>query len=580
MKTAISLLAVIGLIVAVHVSDSGAQEVAKPEPVKTLHLQLFKNFDNSLDPRTASLVGDTARVHALAYEGLYHWVPSDIPTLEPLLATDFPSISEDGLTWTIKLRKGVKFHKNKIFGKERTRDMTAADVVASIKRIAAKPEGSSYWLIEGEIIGLDDLEGANSGSILAADSCEGLKAIDDETLQIKLKRPFGSLLSLLAHPGFGILPVEAMKPSSEIALSIRTVGTGPYRLQAVSKDEVYAFKKNSNYWGDESYYDRIVFSCEYLGGRRINDVAKGKQDELHYLKYENDNEFGGDTLELIRAAGTSIEAAKFGGMPYIAFNMKDELWGSMDDDGRALRKAVCMALSRDSFEQYGLSLYAQDSDVEGMYPVGMEGADIGINAEYNEVDVTEAAKLLEGTKFEGGRNADTGKPLEFHVGVSGGPEQVLGVEGMRDALSAIGIKVKTLEMERGDDPSKFFDGADGKANAALSMWFLDTPDAQNFLQLFSSKNIEQTTDKTNFCGYKSDEFDKALNELNKLPLTPANREARREFIQMMTDELKKDRPYIPMADFVDLRARNQKLVWPSLPPGGVNDLRFLKEKEE
>ena len=581
MKTAIALLAVccIGFALFNGQTDAqGLKKVAKPSSPKTLHLQLFRSMEISLDPLESSFIGDSARMHALTYETLYHWVPGDKPTLAPLLAKDFPSISEDGLTWTIKLRKGIKFHRNPIFGEDRTRELNANDVIASIKRTASSSGISSYWLIDGEIKGLEDMAILKMGRVIQPDSCEGLKVVDDHTVQITLNRPFGSLLSILAHPGFSILPVEAMD-RSEIDLVVRAVGTGPYRLQAVGQDEVYAFKKNKNYWGEASFYERIVFSCVDMLDERITDVKRGRLDEIHYLNIEKQLKYDGDTLELIRSAGTVVEGDKFGGMPFIGFNMSDPIWGAMDADGRALRKAVCMALSRDSFEDYGLDLYTQNNEPEGMYPVGMEGSDLGIEANYNEVNADKAAKLLVGTKYEGGKNKDDGQVLVFTFLVANTPSALFGVEGARKALSKIGIAVMVEVLPQGTTSAEAFKMVE-RGSATLSMWFLDTPDAQNFLQLFDGRNIGLDTDKANFTGYKSEVFDKAMVALNLLPMTPANESARRKQIEIMTTELEKDRPYIPMADFIDLRARNQKLAWPKLPPGGKNDLRFLKEKAE
>lgn len=581
MKTATALLALACLGFALfngHANAQGIKVVAKPASPKTLHLQLFRSMDLSLDPLASSFIGDSARMHTLTYETLYHWVPGDKPTLAPLLAEDFPSISEDGLTWTIKLRKGVKFHRNPIFGEDRTRELNANDVIASIKRTASSPDASSYWLIDGEIKGLEGMAILKMGRVIEPDSCEGLKAIDDYTVQITLNRPFGSLLSILAHPGFSILPVEAMD-KSKIDLVVRAVGTGPYRLQAVSQDEVYAFKTNKSYWGDASFYERIVFSCADMFDERITAVNRGKLDEIHYLNIERQSKYDGDTLELIRSAGTVVEGDKFGGMPYIGFNMSDPIWGAMDADGRALRKAVCMALSRDSFEDYGLFLFTQNNDPEGMYPVGMEGSDLGVEANYNEIDVEKAAKLLVGTKYEGGKNKDDGQAVVFTLAVRDLPDSLMGVEAARKALSKIGIAVTAEVVPSQMSPSEIFKTFEG-ASAIISMWFLDTPDAQNFLQLFSSRNIDLDTDKVNLTGYKSEAFDKALQELNLLPMIPGNEKARRKQIELMTAELAKDRPFIPMADFIDLKARNQKLEWPDLPPGAENDLRFLKEKAE
>ena len=106
----------------------------------------------------------------LINESLYHIPDSSDPTaIEPLLAEDFPEISEDGLTATIKLRQGVIFHNT-------GNPMTAADVVFSWNRL--------------KNIGFQ-------GSFFAIDYWDSVEAIDDATVQINLKGPNAALTAML-----------------------------------------------------------------------------------------------------------------------------------------------------------------------------------------------------------------------------------------------------------------------------------------------------------------------------------------------------------------------------------------------
>src|SRR5262245_63782691 len=89
------------------------------------------------------------------YEGLYTLDGSYRPA--PMLAESLPQVSADGLTYTIKLRQGIKFHNGK--------EMTADDVVASIRRWSQR---SAY------------------GKALFAQVVDW-KAVDKSTVQLKLK---------------------------------------------------------------------------------------------------------------------------------------------------------------------------------------------------------------------------------------------------------------------------------------------------------------------------------------------------------------------------------------------------------
>src|SRR5262245_56286194 len=80
------------------------------------------------------------------YEGLYALDEGYRPV--PMLAEGMPAVSADGLTYTIKLRQGIKFHNGK--------DMTSEDVVASLKRWGQQSQyGRALFAVVAEIRGVD-----------------------------------------------------------------------------------------------------------------------------------------------------------------------------------------------------------------------------------------------------------------------------------------------------------------------------------------------------------------------------------------------------------------------------------------
>ena len=107
--------------------------------------------------------------------------------------------TEKGLKHTITLRKGVKFHNGK--------EMTAADVVPSIKRWGAKASvGKQLW--------------TNVASI---------EATNPYTVVIMLKQPSASLLFGLSEPHAAIYPKESLEAAGDGMLK-EYIGTGPYRF--------------------------------------------------------------------------------------------------------------------------------------------------------------------------------------------------------------------------------------------------------------------------------------------------------------------------------------------------------------
>src|SRR5262245_62727907 len=125
-RSSLVLAIVIGMLAAI----SSAPVVAQTRFV-------FANESpyDTMDPHAAFDVGRVA-VRLNLYDGLYRWMDNP-PVLHPWLAESH-TVSADGLTYTFKLRKGVKFHDGA--------EVTADDVVYSMERILALKKGAASLL--------------------------------------------------------------------------------------------------------------------------------------------------------------------------------------------------------------------------------------------------------------------------------------------------------------------------------------------------------------------------------------------------------------------------------------------------
>src|SRR5437763_4031627 len=113
-------------------------------------------------------------------------------------------IDDDGLTWNLRLRDGLRFHDNE--------PVLARDVVASIRRFAVRVPFAS--------------------ALMAA--TDELSAADDRTVRFRLKRPFPQLPMALAGPG-GTVPAimpERLASTSAFQPVKDVVGSGPFRFLA------------------------------------------------------------------------------------------------------------------------------------------------------------------------------------------------------------------------------------------------------------------------------------------------------------------------------------------------------------
>ena len=176
----------------------------------------------------------------------------------PSLAEDW-SVSKDGLTYTYKLRKGVKWYTSE--GEEYA-EVTAHDFVTGLKHVAdGKSDGVS--LIQNSIKGLDAYMTGETNDF----STVGVKALDDYTVEYTLNKPESFWNSKVTTAT--MLPVneEFLKASGKDYGAVTPAGilyNGPYILKTLTSKALIEYEKNPNYWDKEkvkiekvklTYYD-------------------------------------------------------------------------------------------------------------------------------------------------------------------------------------------------------------------------------------------------------------------------------------------------------------------------------------
>src|SRR5690242_3589931 len=155
----------------------------------------LENEPLTLDPQ-ASSQADEFQVLYNVCEGLVSYDPATLAPA-PGIAESW-KISDDGLTYTFALRKGVKFSNG--------REMTADDVVYSLNRLGNPTTGTSYTsLLLNNVVGFAEMRAKDN----PATSLSGVKAVDAGTVEIKLTAPTASFLNQLALPGGMIVAKEA-----------------------------------------------------------------------------------------------------------------------------------------------------------------------------------------------------------------------------------------------------------------------------------------------------------------------------------------------------------------------------------
>jgi peptide/nickel transport system substrate-binding protein len=164
-------------------------------------------------------------------------------------------ISADGLTYTFRLRRGVKWHDGRPF--------TSADVKFTFMDVLAKyhPTGRQAFSM-----------------------VETVDTSDPNVAVVKLKAPFGPFLFMTTESSAPILPKHALEGQDIVngEFSKKPIGTGPFKLVEATKGSHYVLERNPDYFKPgRPYLDRVVLRVMPNGASRVLAFEKGEVDVLY-----------------------------------------------------------------------------------------------------------------------------------------------------------------------------------------------------------------------------------------------------------------------------------------------------------
>ena len=197
--------------------------------------------------------------------------------LKPSVAEDW-SVSQDGLTYTYKIRKGIKWYTS---DGEEYANVTAKDFVTGLKH-AADTNSEAIYLLQNSVKGLNDyLSGTNKDF-----SNVGIKAVDDYTLQYTLSQPEPYWNSKLTYsvtwPVNGDFLKSKGKDFGKSTDPTSILYNGPYLLKALTTKSSIEFTKNENYWDkDHVYFDNIKLT--YDDGSDQESLERNFTDGVYNL---------------------------------------------------------------------------------------------------------------------------------------------------------------------------------------------------------------------------------------------------------------------------------------------------------
>jgi len=285
----------------------------------------YKSDVSTLDPAIGYDWQNWSMIKSL-FNGLMDYAPGTTE-LVPDLAESY-EVSGDGLTYTFKLRRGVKFHNG--------RKLTAADIKYSLER-TVNPEtqspGAGFF---DTIVGFDAMTAGE------ADSLDGIEVVDDHTVRIRLSRPDAPFLHKLALNFAFAVPKEAVDEHGQ-DFGTHPVGTGAFRLEEWALGQRVIFTRNDDYYRPGlPNLDRIVFEIGQEPTVALLRLQRGEVDILgdgippaRFVQVINDSQWQ-DNIKV----GGQLHTG------YVTMNVRMKPF----DDVR-VRRAVNMAIDKERIVQ-------------------------------------------------------------------------------------------------------------------------------------------------------------------------------------------------------------------------------------
>ena len=265
------------------------------EPVKggEITVGIAQDLDDSLDPHQTVAAG-TREVLFNIFEGLVK--PNSDGEMIPAVAEKY-TLSEDGTTYTFTLREGVKFHNGQT--------VTAEDVVYSINRCAAVPEGQEKPLVA------------------AFSAVKSVEALDEKTVAVTIAQRD---LEFISYMTAAIIPADYENQDTA------PVGTGPFKFVSQTPQQDFVMERFEDYWGAPAWLDKVTYKiCENADALVMN-LNGGSIDLCAHLTSAQASQLNQNfqvlegTMNLVQAIYLNNQAKPF--------------------DNQLVRQALCYAIDR------------------------------------------------------------------------------------------------------------------------------------------------------------------------------------------------------------------------------------------
>ena len=234
-------------LLALVMSACGAVAQSAPAVVRVG----WAGSPDTLNPGTAVL-SEAYTIFALVYDTIYEYQLDGTYKLD---VAESAEVSDDGLTWTFKIRDGINFHDGQ--------PMTANDVAFSVNLYK---NNGDYIYLNAYTVNFDTVE-----------------ATDDSTVVITLTDAVPNMDYLLSY--LYIVPEHiwgdnAEPPASVVFENLEMIGTGPFKVAEYTQNEFIRLAANKEHFGNSPKIDEVIFQTFESDDVLVQSLKSGQVDMI------------------------------------------------------------------------------------------------------------------------------------------------------------------------------------------------------------------------------------------------------------------------------------------------------------
>ncbi len=444
------------------------------------------------------------RIAAQIYEGLFKLDQSDL-SLKKCLVEDF-TIDSSGTIYTFKLKKGVFFHDDPCFADGKGRELKALDVHYCFSQLCTQSiNNQGFVVFKGLLKGADKYYSSSINGKAPSFDIEGLKVLDDFTLQVHLLKPSSIFLYDLARPFTMIYPREA-KEKYGLEMRAKAVGTGAFSLGQVDEDISIILKRNPKYHTMDEHGNKLPFldavDIKFIKEKKIElfEFMKSNLDMIYRLPAEHVAKI----LESVKGGGNNefsayeLQQTSEMATQFYTFNTKGKVFSNKN-----LRKAISFAIDKQKIFDLVLNREGFAPGNKGIIPPAFKKYPVDSIKGYT-FNLDSARYYLKKAGYPEGKGFPN---VTLELNSDGERNSNVANEVVRQLQENLNIKIETKVMPFSQLVENIISG---KSEFYRIGWLADYPNPENFLSLFYGKDVPSSLEEKsfpNFSRYTNSKYD-------------------------------------------------------------------------